>query len=140
MKETQASPQDSLPPCRTVSDQSRDSQRAHDRSEEASDHQPVQSESSWAVSEQQLAQDTPRKAPPQININQPIRSLCGAARSGGPLTVRGEIEAVADEEILKNRESEDEIRSIPRFRNYHPGTPSKVSTAASARHKVFVPA
>ncbi|KAK2828424.1 hypothetical protein Q5P01_019458 [Channa striata] len=48
------------------------------------------------------------------------------AGSAGPLTVRGKIETIADEEILKNRESEEGIRSIPRFRNYQPGQPSKV--------------
>lgn len=134
-----------LPTCRIVSDQSHDSQRDNDQSEEASEHQSehqsVQSEMSSDISQQQLAQDRPGNpplpAPTQINISQPIGSLCGAAKagSGGPLTVRGEIEAISDEEILKNRESAEGIRSIPRFRNYEPGTPSKVSTAASTSHK-----
>lgn len=130
-----------LPTCGIVSDQSHDSQRDNDQSEEASDHQSVQSETSSDISQQQLAQDRPGNpplpAPTQINISQPIGSLCGGAKagSGGPLTVRGEIEAISDEEILKNRESEEGIRSIPRFRNYQPGTPSKVSTAASTSHK-----
>lgn len=127
LKETRQT--DSLPPPRTVSDQSGDPQRRNHQSEEASDHQ---SESSRDVSEQQ---DTPGTAPPQIDISQPIGSLCGAARSVGAVTVRGDVETVTDEEILGNRESEDGIRSIPRFRDYHPGTPSKVSTAASARRK-----
>uniref|UniRef100_A0A3P8RR76 RNA-binding protein 41 n=1 Tax=Amphiprion percula TaxID=161767 RepID=A0A3P8RR76_AMPPE len=35
-------------------------------------------------------------------------------------------ETLTDEEILKNRQSEEEIRNIPRFRNYQPGKPSKV--------------
>uniref|UniRef100_A0A3B4G1L3 RNA-binding protein 41 n=1 Tax=Pundamilia nyererei TaxID=303518 RepID=A0A3B4G1L3_9CICH len=63
-----------------------------------------------------------------INISQPISSLCGTAKVGPsrPLTVTGEIETITDEEILKNRESEEGIRSIPRFRNYQPGKPSKV--------------
>uniref|UniRef100_A0A8C9XHY2 RNA-binding protein 41 n=1 Tax=Sander lucioperca TaxID=283035 RepID=A0A8C9XHY2_SANLU len=92
----------------------------------------VQSESSSDPAEQQLVPDRPgpppTAAPPQINISQPIGSLCGAAkaRSGGPLTVRGEIETISDEEILKNRDSEEGIQSIPRFRSYQPGIPSKV--------------
>ncbi|XP_059206934.1 RNA-binding protein 41 [Centropristis striata] len=130
---------------RIISDQSQDSQRDNNRSKVASDHQlelqgenrrlSVQSESSSDTAEQQLAQDRtghppppPPAVPTQINISQPIGSLCGAAkaRSGRPLTVRGEIETISDEEILKNRESEEGIRSIPRFRNYQPGKPSKV--------------
>ncbi len=127
--------------------QSQDSQRDNSQSKEASDHPSelqgeksslsVESKSSSDTSELQLAQDRPLAAPTQINISQPIGSLCGAvtARSEGPLTVRGEIETISDEEILKNRESEEGIQSIPRFRNYQPGNPSKVSTAASTSHK-----
>lgn len=67
-------------------------------------------------------------APQHININQPIRTLCGTAGAGseGPLAITGAIEVVSDEEILKNREPEEGIRRIPRFQNYQPGTPSKV--------------
>ncbi|XP_041808352.1 RNA-binding protein 41 [Chelmon rostratus] len=131
-----------LPAHRSVPEQLQGSQRDNNQSEEASDHQSelqgekrsssVQSESSSGTSEQQLAQDRPGKpapaAPTQINISQSIGSLRGAvtARSGGPLTVRGEIETISDEEILKNRESDEGIRSIQRFRNYQPGKPSKV--------------
>ncbi|XP_031164088.1 RNA-binding protein 41 [Sander lucioperca] len=127
---------------RNIPDQLQDSQRGNKQSEEASDHQSelqgeksslsVQSESSSDPAEQQLVPDRPgpppTAAPPQINISQPIGSLCGAAkaRSGGPLTVRGEIETISDEEILKNRDSEEGIQSIPRFRSYQPGIPSKV--------------
>ncbi|XP_037605622.1 RNA-binding protein 41 [Sebastes umbrosus] len=119
---------------RVISDQSPDSQK----SQEASEHLPelqgenLSIQSSSDPTEQQLAQDRPGHPPPaaptQINISQPIGSLCGAAkaRSGRPLTVRGEIETISDEEILKNRESEDGIQSNPRFRNYQPGKPSKV--------------
>ncbi|KAM7397619.1 hypothetical protein PAMA_005772 [Pampus argenteus] len=83
-------------------------------------------------SETSEQQDTAAKpslaAPVKINISQPIGSLCGAVKAGSgvPLTVRGEIETVSDDEILKNREPEEGIRSIPRFRNYQPGKPSKV--------------
>ncbi|XP_045894965.1 RNA-binding protein 41 isoform X2 [Micropterus dolomieu] len=130
-----------LPSNRIVSDQLQDSQRDNNQSKEASDQSELQGEkSSLSVhsvpssdtSEAHLTQDRPRQpplaAPIHINISQPIGSLRGAvtARSGGPLTVRGEIETISDEEILKNRESEEEIQSIPRFRNYLPGKPSKV--------------
>lgn len=137
---------------RIVSDQLKDSQKDNNQSKEYSDHQSelrgenrsssVQSESSSETSEQQLARDRPGQpplaAPAQINISQPIGSLCGAVTvgSGGSLTVRGEIETISDEEILKNRESAEGIRSIPRFRNYQPGKPAKVSTATS--HKVMI--
>uniref|UniRef100_A0A3Q4HAD8 RNA-binding protein 41 n=1 Tax=Neolamprologus brichardi TaxID=32507 RepID=A0A3Q4HAD8_NEOBR len=92
----------------------------------------VHTDSVSGTSDQQHVENRPehlRLAPPrQINISQPISSLCGTAKVGPsrPLTVTGEIETITDEEILKNRESEEGIRSIPRFRNYQPGKPSKV--------------
>ncbi|XP_037323891.2 RNA-binding protein 41 [Pungitius pungitius] len=107
--------------------------------------QPVQSES---ISEPPPAQSgpAPPPAPPRVDISQPISSLRGTARaaasSGGPLTVRGDVETISDEDIQKNRESEEGIRNIPRFRNYQPGKPSKVlcmknlSAQASAAHLV----
>ncbi|XP_071061484.1 RNA-binding protein 41 [Pseudochaenichthys georgianus] len=117
------------------SNQSQDSRRDSNQSHEASDYiselqsdksVSVQSEWSSEPAEQHLAQeDSPAAAaPPRINISQPIGSL--KARSGGPLTVRGEIQTISEEDILKNRESEEGIQNIPRFRNYQPGKPSKV--------------
>ncbi|XP_074528095.1 RNA-binding protein 41 [Halichoeres trimaculatus] len=108
---------------RTDSDQSQHSE--HDDSQSKEDPKPQVERRSF--SEQQLTQDRPA-APTQIDIKQPIGSLCGtrAWTSGGAITVRGEIETISDGEILNNRESEEEIRSIPRFRNYLPGNPSKV--------------
>ncbi|XP_040908078.1 RNA-binding protein 41 [Toxotes jaculatrix] len=123
---------------RTVSDQSHHSQTDSDQSEDTTEHQSEnsrssgQTESSSDTSKQQHTQDrqeqTHPAAPTKIEINQPIGSLRGAVKagSGGPLTVRGEIEIITDEEILRNRESEEGIRSIQRFRNYEPGKPSKV--------------
>ncbi|XP_053702823.1 RNA-binding protein 41 [Synchiropus splendidus] len=71
--------------------------------------------------------DLQTQTPVQIDILQPIRTLCGmGAGSAGPLTVRGDIQALSDEEILANRDSDEVIRSIPRFRNYQPGKPSKI--------------
>ncbi|KAM6907180.1 RNA-binding protein 41 [Xenentodon cancila] len=147
-----ASPRDSerelpgtshMSPNRNASDPALNSQTAIKQPKDASEHQSeLQSEkrrlslepkSSADSSEQLHAPDRPEPprppAPVQIKMSQPIGSLCGpalAAGSGGPLTVRGEIEMITDEEILQNRESEEGIRSIPRFQNYQPGKPSKV--------------
>lgn len=72
-------------------------------------------------------------APQHIHLHQPIRSLCGAAGAGsGPLTVTGAIQTISDEEILENRETEEGIRNIPRFRRYQPGVPSRVPPLPSA--------
>uniref|UniRef100_A0A3P8RNE9 RNA-binding protein 41 n=1 Tax=Amphiprion percula TaxID=161767 RepID=A0A3P8RNE9_AMPPE len=122
---------------RTASNQSQDSQKDGDQSKDDSDHQsePRDGRSSSSgqcgseVSEQRDSDDRPEPppaAPAQINISHLIGRLSGPTRSGRPLTVRGEIETLTDEEILKNRQSEEEIRNIPRFRNYQPGKPSKV--------------
>ncbi|KAM9373750.1 RNA-binding protein 41 [Phaethornis superciliosus] len=40
--------------------------------------------------------------------------------------IRDPVEFVPEEEICKNRLSEEELRHIPRFSSYHPGEPSKV--------------
>uniref|UniRef100_UPI003AAA432F RNA-binding protein 41 n=1 Tax=Centroberyx gerrardi TaxID=166262 RepID=UPI003AAA432F len=117
---------------------SQGSQKDNDQSDDPSDllgeknRSSGQSESSLDTSGQPHTRDRPEQhrlaAPKRINMSQPIGSLCGAAKagSGGPLTIRGEIENIPDEEILKNRESEEGIRSIPRFCKYQPGKPSKV--------------
>ncbi|NXT75926.1 RBM41 protein, partial [Zapornia atra] len=44
----------------------------------------------------------------------------------GPVVIREPVEFVPEEEILKNRLSEEELQSIPRFSSYHPGEPNKV--------------
>lgn len=118
-------------------------------SEETFIHQPQeQNESASPSSESQsdVVQAGHDRPPPpvprQLHINQPIRSLQGAVRAGsdGPLTITGAIETILDEEILKNRESDEGIRSIPRFQKYQPGKPSKVSTVLSfISHKACVP-
>ncbi|XP_071613605.1 RNA-binding protein 41 isoform X2 [Heliangelus exortis] len=43
-----------------------------------------------------------------------------------PVIIRDPVEFVPEEEICKNRLSEEELRHIPRFSSYHPGEPSKV--------------
>lgn len=86
--------------------------------EETSDAPGQSSESSSGVQSQ---------TPVRIDILQPIRTLCGtSAGSKGQLTVTGDIQAVTDEEILVNRDSNEVIQNIPRFRNYQPGKPAKI--------------
>ncbi|XP_054612152.1 RNA-binding protein 41 [Dunckerocampus dactyliophorus] len=94
-----------------------------DQSEDASQNELQEEKRNR--SEQSKHQGSPAV---EINISQPIGSLCVAVRTGscGPLTVKGEVAAVTEEEILENRETEEDIRRIPRFRNYQPGNPSKV--------------
>nr|XP_057943887.1 RNA-binding protein 41 isoform X2 [Doryrhamphus excisus] len=97
--------------------------QSHDQSEGPS--QKELREEKRSVSEQSKCQASTSV---EINISQPIGSLCGAMTVGscGPLTVKGEVATMTDEEILENRETEEGIRNIPRFRNYQPGNPSKV--------------
>ncbi|XP_029375190.1 RNA-binding protein 41 [Echeneis naucrates] len=141
----QASPQNSerqttaaphLETHKTVTDQSQRSRTDDDQSEDTTEHQsdaqeerPEESSSASSQEQQQEreAQTLPA-APVRLEIHQPIGSLCGGVKAGPgqPLTVRGEIETITDEEILQNREPEEVIRNIPRFRNYQPGKPSKV--------------
>lgn len=139
-------------PCRTSSDQSHDSLNGVHQSENTCDHEfelhdEKRSSSGAAktnISEQppdgNEEENSPLPAPAQIKISQPIGRLCGAVKVGslGPLTVTGEIQQVTDEEILKDRESDEGIRRIPRFRNYQPGNPSKVWTDVSRHHSKHI--
>ncbi|XP_010148656.1 PREDICTED: RNA-binding protein 41-like, partial [Eurypyga helias] len=43
-----------------------------------------------------------------------------------PVIIKEPVEFVPEEEICKNRLSEEELRNIPRFSSYHPGEPNKV--------------
>uniref|UniRef100_A0A8C7WXU3 RNA binding motif protein 41 n=1 Tax=Oryzias sinensis TaxID=183150 RepID=A0A8C7WXU3_9TELE len=102
-------------------------------SRDSSDRLPLEQQEenvAPSIRSQPESEDRPDPvAPVQIEIHQPIGSLRGSADtagSGGPLTVRGQVETITDAEILENREREEAIRSIPRFRNYQPGKPSKV--------------
>ncbi|CAN9501067.1 unnamed protein product [Ophioblennius macclurei] len=73
--------------------------------------------------------DTAQSGGAGIDASRAIGSLrraAGKMATATPLTVRGQVETLTDEEILANRESDEEIRKIPRFRNYQPGNPSKV--------------
>lgn len=91
-----------------------------------------QSEQASSEQEEKTNQSEPCKLDEQIrlvpltaiDLKQPISRLRAGSRV--PLTVTGEVEIISDEEILSNRESDDVIRIVPRFRNYQPGLPSKV--------------
>ncbi|XP_028839662.1 RNA-binding protein 41 isoform X1 [Denticeps clupeoides] len=63
-----------------------------------------------------------------VDVSQPIVALSSQVGSGtaGPVTVSGRVEQISEEAILKNRASEEGIRSIPRFQNYKRGNPSNV--------------
>uniref|UniRef100_A0A667ZDT4 RNA-binding protein 41 n=1 Tax=Myripristis murdjan TaxID=586833 RepID=A0A667ZDT4_9TELE len=140
----QASPQDSqgetdAPPNVSTpgaaSHQSQSSQKDTSQSQPSQKHADQSEGSAYCHADptdqphtQDRQQQTQLAAPKQINVNQPIGSLRAVkeAGQGGPLTIRGAIENIPDEEILKNRESMEGIRSIPRFCNYQPGEPSKV--------------
>lgn len=128
----------------TNSDQSEDTTEHHYELQGEKSRSSGQPKSRADTLEQRHTQDKPGHprlvTPKKITISQPIGSLCGVVKSGsgGPLTVRGKIETITDEEILMNRESEEGIRSIQRFQNYQPGKPSKVSSATNTNHKVFV--
>ncbi|XP_023700589.2 RNA-binding protein 41 isoform X1 [Paramormyrops kingsleyae] len=64
----------------------------------------------------------------RLSLSQPIGSLCTPVGRGseGTMKLTGPVEEVSEEEIRKNRATEDEIRSIPRFQSYQQGAPSKV--------------
>lgn len=132
--------------CGTSGDQSHGSQRGKGQSKDTSERQfepsggkrssseAAESNISERQPDEKRTENSPPPAATQINISQPIRSLCGVVKVGPrvPLTVTGEIEPITDEEILMDREPEEGIRSIPRFHNYQPGKPSKVPTAGAA--------
>ncbi|XP_027518970.1 RNA-binding protein 41 isoform X2 [Corapipo altera] len=77
---------------------------------------PVTEDSSPSDQEEQAEQ----AASPSIPATKPHQS------SPGPVIIKEPVEFVPEEEILKNRLSEEELRKIPRFSSYHPGEPSKV--------------
>ncbi|XP_063059189.1 RNA-binding protein 41 [Engraulis encrasicolus] len=54
------------------------------------------------------------------------QQLSAGSRPMGPMTVTGQVELVPEEDILQNKETEEKIRSIPRFQNYQSGQPSNV--------------
>lgn len=132
-------------PCRPSGDLSHDSLKEVHQSDNTSRHEfelhdEKRSSSEAAksnISEQQTdrSREENSPAPAHIKISEPIGRLCGAVKVGsvGPVTITGEIQPITEEEILKDRESEEGIQRIPRFRNYQAGKPSKVSTDAS-RH------
>ncbi|RMB98302.1 hypothetical protein DUI87_25207 [Hirundo rustica rustica] len=73
----------------------------------------VTEESSLPDQEEQVASPSVSAAKPQ---QSPPRSV----------VIKEPVEFVPEEEILRNRLSEEELRKIPRFSSYHAGEPSKV--------------
>lgn len=123
--------------CRAESEPSADSHSGNSQSGEPFNRQPEPEERNTSRSLPSESRSDvgrpPPAAPQQIHIHQPIRSLCGAVGAGseGPLTVTGAIETISDEQILQDREPEEGIRNMPRFQNYQPGIPSRVSAVLS---------
>ncbi|KAI1234706.1 RNA-binding protein 41, partial [Lamprotornis superbus] len=76
----------------------------------------VTEESSLPDQEEQAEQATS----PSVSATKPHQS------PPRPVVIKEPVEFVPEEEILKNRLSEEELRKIPRFSSYHPGEPSKV--------------
>ncbi|KAF7697358.1 RNA-binding protein 41 [Silurus meridionalis] len=66
--------------------------------------------------------------PQKLTVNQAIGRVtsCSAQCRSGPVTASGKVEEISDEEIRKNRETEEGIRGISRFQNYQCGDPSNV--------------
>ncbi|XP_076836351.1 RNA-binding protein 41 isoform X1 [Brachyhypopomus gauderio] len=64
----------------------------------------------------------------KIAVNQPIGHLTAfpGQHQESPVAVSGRIEEISDDEIATNRETEEGIRRISRFRNYQRGEPSNV--------------
>lgn len=66
----------------------------------------------------------------KVDVSQSISTLISPTNAGSqqnrPVTVTGQVELVPEDEILKNKETEEEIKCIPRFQNYQPGEPSNV--------------
>ncbi|RLV98395.1 hypothetical protein DV515_00010801, partial [Chloebia gouldiae] len=76
----------------------------------------ITGESSLPDQEEQVEQ----AASPSVSATEPHQS------PPRPVVIKEPVEFVPEEEILKNRLSEEELRKIPRFSSYHPGEPSKV--------------
>ena len=52
-------------------------------------------------------------------------------RSGGDFGERGDVPALPLQLIERNRLSTEQIKQLPRFKNYSPGEPTSVSSSSS---------
>ncbi|KFV07117.1 RNA-binding protein 41, partial [Pterocles gutturalis] len=77
---------------------------------------PVAEESSLPDQEEQAEQARSPSCPAIKSHQSPPRLVI----------IKESVEFVPEEEICKNRLSEEELRNIPRFSSYHPGEPNKV--------------
>ncbi|XP_009887616.1 PREDICTED: LOW QUALITY PROTEIN: RNA-binding protein 41 [Charadrius vociferus] len=78
---------------------------------------PVVEEESSLPDQQQQAEQARSPSSPATRPNQSPPRL---------MIIKEPVEFVPEEEICKNRLSEEELRNIPRFSSYHPGEPNKV--------------
>ncbi|XP_055004377.1 RNA-binding protein 41 isoform X2 [Boleophthalmus pectinirostris] len=105
----------------TETDQSRTPEQSQtERIDQSEEPEPRDGQSEESRREEPL-QSAPVTS---IDLKQPISSL--RAASHVPVTVRGDVEVISEEDILSTRDSDETIRNIPRFKNYQPGKPSKV--------------
>ncbi|XP_041341309.1 RNA-binding protein 41 isoform X2 [Pyrgilauda ruficollis] len=70
--------------------------------------------------ESSLPDQEEQAASPSVSATKPQQS------PPRPVVIKEPVEFVPEEEILKNRLSEEELRKIPRFSSYHAGEPNRV--------------
>uniref|UniRef100_V9L048 RNA-binding protein 41-like protein n=1 Tax=Callorhinchus milii TaxID=7868 RepID=V9L048_CALMI len=75
----------------------------------------------WGNQRQEAKVESNRR----FSVKVPIRTLPSAGPHS-PQRVTQQVESVPEEEIRRNKLSEEEIRMIPRFSSYNPGQPSRV--------------
>uniref|UniRef100_A0A8D0HUE6 RNA-binding protein 41 n=1 Tax=Sphenodon punctatus TaxID=8508 RepID=A0A8D0HUE6_SPHPU len=74
---------------------------------------------------------------PSLPVSKPMGSVVQQPASE-PVTVTEAVEFVPEEEIRKNRLSEEEIRNLPKFSSYSPGEPTKVLYLKNLSSRVTV--
>lgn len=72
---------------------------------------------------------TPVQTPPEQNVLLSNEKIDTKFESGqdGRLTLTSFVPPIPEQEIVENRLSVEKIQEIPRFRDYEPGNPSKVT-------------
>lgn len=104
----------------------------HSQAHTVSDTSPCKDEHKCSESGPVLDTDNQPKSPSmtvkKMTVSQSIGTLNSTFVQGhnGPVTISGRIEDISEEEIKNNRETEEGIRNIPRFKNYQRGAPSNV--------------
>ncbi|XP_056586753.1 RNA-binding protein 41 [Triplophysa dalaica] len=104
----------------------------HSQAHTVSDSSPCKDEHKCSESGPVLDTDNQPQSPSmtvkKMTVSQSIGTLNSTFVQGhhGPVTISGRIEDISEEEIKNNRETEEGIRNIPRFKNYQKGAPSNV--------------